>query len=214
MGLIKQGILGGFSKKTGTVVGAYWRRLDVIRALPRKSGKAPTQSQLEQQQKFGLVTAFLGDFSELIDVGFKSTGSATPMNLAVAHHLQAAIIGASPNFAIDLENFRFSEGKVVLPDMVTANAISGGGIHYVWDGLTDEGKFIQPTDKVTVLAYNADKQRFVKVIAATTRAIGEFVMQMPQAYNGDTVHLYISFTSAVKKLNSNSLYLGTDVVSF
>ena len=214
MGLIKQGILGGFSKKTGTVVGAYWRRLDVIRALPRKSGKAPTQSQLEQQQKFGLVTAFLSDFSELIDVGFKSTSSATAMNRAVAYHLQEAIIGTSPDYAIDLAKFKFSEGKVEVPDMVTANAISGGGIHYVWDGLTDEGKFIQPTDTVTVVAYNANRQKFVKVIAATTRGIGEFVMQMPQAYNGDTVHLYISFTSAVKKLNSNSLYLGTGVVSF
>ncbi|RZK61166.1 MAG: hypothetical protein EOO95_16865, partial [Pedobacter sp.] len=68
MGLIKQGILGGFRKKTGTVVGAYWRKLDVIRALPRNSGKGATQLQINQQLKFGLVTSFLSNISGLIDV--------------------------------------------------------------------------------------------------------------------------------------------------
>jgi hypothetical protein len=52
MGIIRQGILGGFRKKTGSVVGAYWRKLDVIRGLPRKSSKPPTIAQLNQQLKF------------------------------------------------------------------------------------------------------------------------------------------------------------------
>lgn len=214
MGLIEQGILGGFRKKTGTVIGSYWRRLDVIRALPRKSGKAPTQSQVEQQQKFGLVTAFLGNFSELIDVGFKSTGSATPMNIAVAYHLKEAVTGFSPNFEIDLAKFRFSLGKIELPYIVTATSLAGGKIRFVWDGITSEGKFIDPSDTVTVMAYNVTQQKFVKVLAATERSMGEFEMQMPLAFDGDEVHLYISFYSVIKKLNSNSMLIGTDIVSF
>ncbi|MGF1925184.1 MAG: DUF6266 family protein, partial [Bacteroidia bacterium] len=123
MGTIKLGILGGFRKKTGTVVGSYWRKLDVIKALPRSSGKAPTQLQIEQQQKFALVTGFLGEFSELIDTGYKADGSFTPMNMAVAYHLKEAVTGNSPFYAIDLTKFKYSQGRIKLPDTVTATAI-------------------------------------------------------------------------------------------
>ena len=57
MGIIKGGILGGFSNKTGAVIGAYWRTLNVMRGLPRKSSKAATQLQLDQQAKFTLAVA-------------------------------------------------------------------------------------------------------------------------------------------------------------
>lgn len=214
MGVIKHGILGGFRKKTGTVIGAYWRTLDVIRALPRRSGKAATQAQLEQQQKFALVTAFLGNFSELIEVGFMATLPATPMNEAVAYHLKEAITGTSPDYAIDLPKFRFSAGKVELPDPITASAIPGSKIRFEWDGnQIVEGKFIDPSDKLTVLAYNPLKEKFVKVFAATTRDMGEYDLKLPASFEGDTVHLYISFVSGIKKLNSNSFYVGTAIVT-
>jgi hypothetical protein len=41
MGIIKGGILGGFTNKTGAVIGAYWRTLHTMRGLPRKGGKQP-----------------------------------------------------------------------------------------------------------------------------------------------------------------------------
>jgi hypothetical protein len=36
MGTIKQGILGGFSGKVGTVVGASWKGIAYMRSLPQK----------------------------------------------------------------------------------------------------------------------------------------------------------------------------------
>lgn len=212
MGLIKQGILGGFRKKTGTVVGAYWRTLDVIRALPRNSGKAPTQLQIEQKQKFALVTSFLSHISDLIDMGFKSVGPLTPMNKAVAYHLKMAVTGTWPDFAIDLPNLMYSTGNLELPYNVTATATAGGKIGFEWDRLTDEGLLINPADAVTIVAYNANRNIFVKAVAATTRGIGEFELQTPDAFEGEEVHLYISFSSTVKKRNSDSLYIGTVIL--
>lgn len=215
MGLINRGILGGFSKKTGTVIGAYWRGLDVIKALPRNKGRKSTQTQLEQQQKFAVVTAFLSDFSQLIKIGFMSSElPATPMNKAVAYNLKTAVIGTSPDYAIDLPKFKFSVGKLAIPHPVTASALPGGKIRFEWDGNKDsEGGSSDPSDKVMILAYNAGKERFVKAIGPTTRETGEYELQLPASFNGDTLHLYISFTSSVKMLNSDSLYLGTAIAT-
>lgn len=207
MGLIKQGILGGFRKKTGTVVGAFWRSLDVIRALPRSSGKAPTQLQLEQQQKFGLVTGFLSNISELIDAGFKSSGPATAMNRAVAYHLKMAVTGTYPAYVMDMPKFMYSIGKLELPANVTAT-LEDSTLNLQWDGITDVGKFISPSDTLTVVVYSAAKQKFVKAVAATTRGTGAFDLELPSSFVGDEVHVYISFSSPTSKRNSDSLFVG------
>ena len=61
MGIIKQGVLGGFSGKVGTVIGSSWKGKAVMRGLTiAKSGK-PTASQLQQQAKFSLMIKFLGN---------------------------------------------------------------------------------------------------------------------------------------------------------
>ena len=212
MGLIRQGILGGFRKKTGSVVGSYWRNLDVIRALPRNSGKAPSQQQIEHKKKFAMVTAFLSKASGLIDAGFKTGDTATPMNKALAYHLKEAVIGLWPNFTIDMQKFKYSVGSLELPDDVIVAGLAGGVIRFEWDRINEADKFINPGDTVTVVAYNPSKERFVKEVAAVTRGVGEFELQLPQSFAGETVHLYISFSSTIKKLNSDTSYLGTSIV--
>jgi hypothetical protein len=42
MAKFNKGILGGFSGTVGTVVGANWRGMDVMRSRPKKSGSTPT----------------------------------------------------------------------------------------------------------------------------------------------------------------------------
>ena len=210
MGLIKLGILGGFRKKTGTVVGAYWRRLDTIRALPRNSGKAPTQAQLNQQLKFKLVTEFLSNVSPLIDVGFKSANSIlTPMNLAVAYHLKEAITGLEPNFELDLSKVKFSEGKLDLPLEMTAVAAAGSVMQISWLHTETDDKFVDATDMINLLAYNAVKQKFIRAALVAERSELSYNFQLPANFAGDVVHVYAAFSSVKKKLfNSHSAYLG------
>ncbi|RYF26684.1 MAG: hypothetical protein EOO42_00930 [Flavobacteriales bacterium] len=210
MGLIKQGILGGFRKKTGTVVGAYWRRLDVIRALPRNSGKAPTQKQINQQIKFGLVTAFLSNISGLIDVGFKSANeTATPMNMAVSYHLKEAIMGVEPDFGIDLTKLAFSMGKLELPLETTVVPAAGSILNLAWPHTEADDKLIDGTDVINVLAYNASKEKFIKVAASAPRSAMAYSFQLPANFVGDEVQVYFSFSSTIKQLlQSKTVHLG------
>ncbi|WP_336734977.1 DUF6266 family protein [Chryseobacterium sp. VD8] len=59
MARITKGILGGFSGKVGTIVGANWRGQDIIRSIPKPSSKQPTNKQLLQQTRFSMVISFL-----------------------------------------------------------------------------------------------------------------------------------------------------------
>ncbi len=62
MGTIQTGILGGFNGTVGTVVGANWKGISVMRA--RQKGRKTTFSpaQLQQQARFALMINFLNAF--------------------------------------------------------------------------------------------------------------------------------------------------------
>ena len=59
MGTIKQGILGGFSGKVGTVVGGNWKGISYMRALAQNVKNPRTDAQMNQRSKFALAIAFL-----------------------------------------------------------------------------------------------------------------------------------------------------------
>lgn len=52
MGKIKQGILGGFSGKVGTVVGSFWNGIFYIKGLPQSYSKNRSSKQTKQQNFF------------------------------------------------------------------------------------------------------------------------------------------------------------------
>lgn len=64
MASFNKGILGAFNGKVGTVVGSTWRGKDVMRSLPRKSGKEASLLQKMQRYRFTLVANFLLPFAE------------------------------------------------------------------------------------------------------------------------------------------------------
>ena len=61
MGKIKQGILGGFSGKVGTVVGSYWNGIFYMKSLPQSYKKS--RSSKQQMQR--------GYFKELVDLSMQ-----------------------------------------------------------------------------------------------------------------------------------------------
>lgn len=210
MGIIRQGILGGFRQKTGSVVGAYHRGQDTIRSLPRVSNKPPTRAQLDQRFKFGLVTNFLARFSSTIDQGFgTSKGITTPMNEAVSYHLRTAITGVSPNFTIDYTKLKVSGGKLELAENIEFLADTAAKLKFTWENTTPDGKNKDATDRINLLVYNPAKGSQVILNSAAARSALTYTLSLPGSYSGDEVHAYVSFSSIInKKLVSDSLYIG------
>lgn len=59
MGTIKQGILGGFSGKVGTVIGSSWKGISYMRGRAQNVKNPQTEKQIEQRSKFALTLDFL-----------------------------------------------------------------------------------------------------------------------------------------------------------
>ncbi|MCD0487912.1 DUF6266 family protein [Pedobacter sp. MC2016-14] len=215
MGIITNGILGGFRKRTGAVVGAFWRGLDVIRARPRKSEKPPTQEQLDQRVRFAMIIAFLKQIKSLIQIGYKTSAKVkTQMNIAVSENLKNAVTGVSPDFSIDFENVKYSKGTIVLPSDLTVTAVAGAKANLAWGYVpASDDEDYDGSDLITVVVYNVDKEKFMYVRNIAPRSAMAYVFQLPMSFLDDVLHCYASFNSVKNKpKTSNSVYLGAITV--
>ncbi|OCA74226.1 DUF6266 family protein [Chryseobacterium arthrosphaerae] len=108
MARITKGILGGFSGKVGTIVGANWRGKDIIRSIPTPSNRPPSEKQMLQQMKFKLVVSFLRPLGAIQKKYFGlNSGSKSRINLAVSYTINEAV----PE-GLEIPNVDFPELKV------------------------------------------------------------------------------------------------------
>lgn len=59
-----------------------------------------------------------------------------------------------------------------------------------------------------LLVYNPSKKKSIIVTEGATRTVGSDVVNIPLAYSGDTVELFMAFVAEDGKV-SNSSYLGS-----
>ena len=212
MATYKKGILGVFTGKVGTVVGSSWKGIDYIKSLPKSGSRTPSQLQLDQRLKFGLVTSFLKPIKQLTSIGYGTVkGSISPSNAAASYHLNEAVIGTSPDFEIDYPKVIFSRGELPGPASPSAVAGSGAEIDFAWAD-NSAANLAQTTDKAVLLVYGETSKQFVFEDTATRASVGA-TMQLPPNFTGETVHVWMAFFSANDKQASTSVYLGTVVVS-
>jgi len=159
MAKLPKGILGGISGLVGTVVGATFRTLDIIRSRPKKSSKPPVQKQINQRTKFGLVTEIISRIKVFIDEGFTPKSKyLSPVNTAVQYNLNNAVKGVSPTFEIDFPKMLISNGKMVGVVDATVKAVAERNVTVSWS--TDDRDFaeidkpVRAKDSARLLLYN------------------------------------------------------------
>lgn len=116
MGVIKQGILGGFTGKTGPVIGSTWKGITYMRGIAVSYNNPNTEAQQVQRGKFKLMAQTIKPITPLINIGFKNYAvQMTCRNAAMKHNIRAAITGNDPkNLQINWELLSFSFGCLVL----------------------------------------------------------------------------------------------------
>ncbi|MNK06623.1 hypothetical protein D3C87_245220 [compost metagenome] len=207
MGRIKKGILGGFSGKVGTVVGANWKGIDYMRALPTPSTKPSSDKQLAQRNKMALLRGFLLGVSDIVETCFQNISKYTSMNDALSYNMLNTIDGFYPDQRVNFKQLIFSKGELLgawSPKIVSTKSNS---VDFSWKN----GNFTPlcaADDQVTLVVYDPVENEFCILEKAALREDMAARLLLPENFSGHTLHCYISFYSENRKLASTNEYLG------
>jgi len=207
MGSIKKGILGGFSGKVGTVVGANWKSTNYIRSLPQNMKNPRTVGQRTQRSKMALVVTLLRQLITVLRIGWKLYAKRqSAFNACTAYTLANAIKGTFPNFTIDYPKVMISRGN--LTSMFNPKVLADGvEMRITWADNSEIGD-AKPTDKLLFAMVNPTKNESVVCFDDRARSHMALDVEISTHWVGDKVHLYAGFASEDGKEVANSVYLG------
>jgi hypothetical protein len=207
MGILKSGILGPMTNKTGPVSGRMYRGVNVLSAAHRKSNKPTTALQIDAQAKFGLLNSFLSDIENLVRIGFKQFAKGKdPLNVAYSYNYGYAFLSTATALELNYPELVYSRGYILPPESPAILALPAQ-IEFNWLPQR-QSNHCQFTDLATVMVYNPTKKHAFKKIGITDRYEQGYLMDLPLDYAGDIVHCYMSFASKDGKMQGNSMYLG------
>ncbi|WP_285056674.1 DUF6266 family protein [Pedobacter ginsengisoli] len=217
-----KGILGSFSGLVGSVVGATWNGIDVMRSRPRKSSKPPTLAQMKQRDTFALMRGFSREVSDIIRIGFQAYHvGQTPDNAAFGLNIVNAVTGGYPSISIDYPEFVLSKGNLLdAPEIVVATTVDAQ-LDFSWLNNADVAdplntnstdkvalvvNWIKPLWSVINLGYQVFKNRKTPLNAA----IG---YHMKEAVKGEAPDFEIEFSKAIFSVGELLLSLITEMVA-
>jgi hypothetical protein len=213
MGIIRQGIIGGFSGKVGNVVGASWKGISYMRILPVSVANPQTDAQLAQRQKLTVTMYFLQPLSEFLKTGFKSFAvKMSGINAAMSYNIKNALTGTYPNISIDYPNALVARENLAGALNQVASSTVAGTVKFDWED--NSGEIGASTyDKTLLVVYNPTQNQAVTVNELAERGDETQTVTMPDSFRDDLVECYIAFISADGKVVSNSAFAGAVTVA-
>ena len=210
MGIINQGILGGFSGKVGPIVGFRWKSNYYIRARAAKVSNPRTPKQQEQRGKFATAFSFLKAIKPFIRIGYKEfTQEKSAFNSAMSYTLKRAVTGSGKEIKIDFDRALVSMGTL-MPVFEGTATQNGNKVHFKWQDNSGMGN-AEDTDIAMLLVYNKDEETAVYDTEATLRSARHAELQLPSDWQDDELIAYLSFRSADGSCVANSIRLTVTV---
>jgi len=209
MGTIVNGINGGVSGKTGSVIGSSWKSINYLKGLYKKSNKPATEEQLINQAKFKLVMRFLLPITSYLQIGFgqKKADRQTPVNAAFQFNLPLVVQGAYPKFVLDYSKIRISDGTFYLAPAQTP-VYANEELTVSWDVANNDVYKSADDDGVYIICYQPELDEFLAPATVPTRSMGTVTFGVPAHLLGGEVHVWMFMADRKKKRVSKSGYLG------
>ena len=207
MGTIKQGVLGGFSGKVGTVIGASWKGTAYMRGQATHVKNPRTAAQIAQRTKMEFARNYLQQVAEFINLGFKDVAKhQSPLNYAASQMMRNAISGDYPDYSPVYSKLVWSHGLLTPPVVETVYA-NYDALDFLWQDNSGQGN-AKADDISMVIVCNEEKQEIKYFMNGYTRSANSTHCELPESWVDDHVHIYITMRSADGKLISNSHYCG------
>lgn len=209
MGEIKQGILGGFSGKVGTVIGSTWKDVSYMRAMAISVSNPRTPKQQTQRGKFAMSLNFLRSITPYVREGYKTYAlKCTPFNAAMSYNLRYAISGSAPDLAINYEHALVARGSL-MPVFNASAFVADGKLTLTWKDNSKMGD-AEADDMAMPLVYNKARGEAVYDLNAAARADATAELALPDNWADDALAVYLAFRSADGTRVTNSICLKND----
>lgn len=171
MGIIRRGILGGFSGKVANVVGSSWKGIAVMRALPLSVTNPRTVGQVEQRSAFSIVSKFA---SAILTTWIKPLWDRSAQSMSGYNaFIQQNVDIVKADKKLDIKNLVMSKGKLGQTSTTGIGSAIANQVSLEWDG-RPSGSFQMASDKFYALVFNEVN----KLIGATTAVVDRSVEQI------------------------------------
>lgn len=215
MALYKNGILGAYRNKVGTVVGRIWRGKDVVAAMPKSMHNPDTEPQKKIRSRFAVIGRLAASLLNALNIGLHSIymkRQSTAIGEFVRLNWDA--VDAS---TVDYDKIKVAKGNLVgvlfgSPDFDTPQQIE------VSFESNEEADGTSLDDKVYLLVYCPQADAAI-LSAPVKRGAHSVSLMVPAYWGGMTAHLW-GFTQGDGMTNmgdnrgkvSNSTYIGKGTI--
>lgn len=209
MGEIKQGILGGFSGKVGTVIGSSWKNVSYMRAMAISINNPRTPKQQHQRTKFAMSINFLQAITPYVRTGYKSLATGrTAFNAAMSCIMRQGISGSGLDLTVDYNRVLVARGHL-MPVFNATATVAASKVSFTWTDNSSMGDALG-TDIAMPLAYNKARGEAVYLLDAGIRQSGKAELTLPTNWADDALAIYLAFRSENGERIANSVCLKDD----
>ena len=198
MGKIKQGILGGFKGKVGTVIGSSWNGIAYMKGLPQSQKDPKTAAQLMQRNFFKEVQSLIGQLSaDQLAFLFPSTPKGKTRRNMLAKQLAEHIVVTADSKSVDLADITTlgNAPTADLPDVtVTADTVEGSDVLKMqWD-TDNDWRSTHANEYPTIFVANVTQKKIYLVPSTVVvGASGETDFTVPLAAYGEATDVFSGF---------------------
>ena len=218
MALYKQGILGAFRNKVGTVVGRIWRSGKFVMAgLPQTHSKTATNAQLLIQARFKAIGNLAGAFLSATNLGLKNMflkRGSTQAGEFVRLNWNNVQATTPDSVTIDYAEIEVSRGSLTGVQFGTADFDTPNQVEVAFT-TNEEVDGTSLLDKVYLFVYCPDTQAGI-LSAPVARSVQSTSLMVPSFWGGMKVHVWgfvVGADNNTKGKVSNSVYIGSGNIS-
>ena len=200
MGKIKQGILGGFKGKVGTVIGASWNGIAYMRGLAQSVKNPKTAAQLQQRAYFKDLQSLVGQLTdEQLQSLFPSVMRGMTRRNMLTRQLAAAAAVVDDVKSVDLSLMEgIGNGERIDSPMLECLVSEIDGSLAIYAEAAEAEAIGKPAEaNFIAVAYNVTKRKIgVFNTDATDPSLGVSVTVGNWAEEGDSVRFYLTYAAS------------------
>ena len=200
MGKIKQGILGGFKGKVGTVIGASWNGIAYMRGLAQSVKNPKTAAQLQQRAYFKDLQGLVGQLTdEQLQSLFPTVMRGMTRRNMLTRQLAAAAVVVDDVKSVDLSLMEgIGNGERIDSPMLESLVSEIDGSLAIYAEAAAAEAIGKPAEaNFIAVAYNVTKRKIgVFNTDVTDPSMGVSVPVGNWAEEGDSVRFYLTYAAS------------------